>query len=41
MTINPRNNRPYPITLIEKALKEVNFNVNPNKNAKQQVIKLN
>ena len=35
--VNPETNRPYPVTMIEKAMKDLHFSVNPNKNSKQQV----
>lgn len=36
--INPETKRPYPVTIIEKAMKEVHFSVKPNRNAKQQAL---
>jgi len=35
--VNPETNRPYPVTMIEKAMKDIHYSVLPNKNAKQQV----
>ncbi|KAG8237394.1 hypothetical protein J437_LFUL013030 [Ladona fulva] len=35
--INPDTKRPYPVSIIEKAMKDVHFSVKPNRNAKQQV----
>ena len=35
--VNPETNRPYPVTMIEKAMKDLHFSVNPNRNSKQQV----
>lgn len=35
--INPDTERPYPVTMIEKALKDLHFAIKPNKNAKQLV----
>lgn len=35
--VNPETNRPYPVTLIEKAMKDIHFSAIPNKSAKQQV----
>jgi len=35
--VNPETNRPYTVTLIETAMKEIHFSVKPGKNAKQQV----
>ena len=36
-TVNPDTNRPYTVTMIEKAMKDIHFSVHPNKNSKQQV----
>lgn len=36
--VNLENNRPFPVTLIEKAMKDLHISVKPNKNTKQQVI---
>lgn len=36
--INPETKRPYTITMIEKAMKDVHFSVKPNRNAKQQAL---
>lgn len=36
--VNPENNRPYPVTMIEKCLKQIHFSVKPNKNNKQQAL---
>lgn len=36
--INPETKRPYTITMIEQAMKDIHYSVNPNRNAKQQVI---
>ncbi|XP_046688666.1 ribosome maturation protein SBDS-like, partial [Homalodisca vitripennis] len=35
--VNPETKRPYPVSIIEKAMKDVHFSVKPNRNAKQQV----
>ena len=35
--VNPETNRPYPVTLIEKAMRDLHFAVVPTKSAKQQV----
>lgn len=37
--VNPQTSRPYTVTLIEKALRDAHFSVNPAKNAKQQALK--
>lgn len=36
--VNPETKRPYPVTMIEKAMKEAHFSVKPNRNAKQQAL---
>ncbi|XP_015519517.1 ribosome maturation protein SBDS [Neodiprion pinetum] len=36
--VNPETKRPYPISMIEKAMKDVHFSVKPNRNAKQQAL---
>lgn len=35
--VNPENKRPYPTSIISKALKDVHFSAKLNKSAKQQV----
>lgn len=35
--VNPETKRPYPVTMIEKAIKDIHFSVKPNRNCKQQV----
>lgn len=35
--VNPETKRPYPVTMIEKAMKDIHFSVKPNRNCKQQV----
>jgi ribosome maturation protein SDO1 len=37
-TVNPDSKRPYTVTMIEKALAEVHFSLNPNKSSKQQAL---
>ena len=37
-TINPETNRPYPHGMMESALKECHFSVDPTKSAKQQAL---
>jgi len=37
MCVNPDTRRPYPTTLVERALKDIHFSVKPTKTAKQQV----
>ncbi|KAG8264326.1 hypothetical protein J6590_014615 [Homalodisca vitripennis] len=36
--VNPETKRPYPVSIIEKAMKDVHFSVKPNRNAKQQAL---
>lgn len=36
--INPQTNRPFPVGVIEKALKDIHFNVDPKRSAKQQAL---
>lgn len=36
--VNPESKRPYPVSMIEKAMKDVHFSVKPNRNAKQQAL---
>lgn len=34
--VNPENKRPYPVSMIEKAMKEIHLAVKPNKSTKVQ-----
>ncbi len=36
--VNPETNRPYAVSIIEKAMTEIHYSIHPSKNAKQQVI---
>ena len=36
MSVNPTNNMPYPVTMLEKAMKDVHFKPDPRKAAKKQ-----
>ncbi|KAG5898258.1 hypothetical protein JTB14_008603 [Gonioctena quinquepunctata] len=36
--LNPEIKRPYPVTIIEKAMKDVHYSVKPNQSAKQQAL---
>lgn len=36
--VNPESKRPYPVTMIEKAMRDIHFSVKPNRNAKQQAL---
>lgn len=38
--VDPETKRPYPVTMIEKAMKDIHYSVKPNKNAKQQVLEV-
>lgn len=35
--INPETKRPYTISIIEQAMRDIHYSINPNRNAKQQV----
>lgn len=36
--VNPETTRPYPVTIIERALHDIHFSVKPTKSTKQQVV---
>jgi len=38
--VNPETKRPYPVSIIEKAMKDIHFSVKPNRNAKQQSLEV-
>ena len=38
--VNPESKRPYPVTIIEKAMQDIHFSCNPNKNTKQQALEV-
>ncbi|KAI9098210.1 ribosome maturation protein SBDS-like protein [Phlyctochytrium arcticum] len=38
--INPDTKRPYTVTMIEKAMADLHFSINPNRNAKQQALEV-
>lgn len=38
--VNPNSNRPYPFSVIERAMKEMHFAVIPNRSAKQQALEV-
>lgn len=38
MCVNPESKRPYPVSIIEKAMKECHIAVKPNKSSKQQAL---
>jgi len=37
-TVNPDTKRPYPVSMIEKAMKQLHFSLKANKSAKQQAL---
>jgi ribosome maturation protein SDO1 len=37
-TVNPETKRPYPVSMIEKAMKQMHFSLKANKSAKQQAL---
>ncbi|XP_034942245.1 ribosome maturation protein SBDS [Chelonus insularis] len=38
--VNPESKRPYPVSMIEKAMKDIHFSVKPNRNSKQQALEI-
>ncbi|XP_055684120.1 ribosome maturation protein SBDS [Lutzomyia longipalpis] len=38
--VNPDTKRPYPVSMIEKAMRDVHFSVKPNRNSKQQALEV-
>ena len=36
--VNPETKRPYTVSMIEKAMKDIHFSVKPNRSAKQQAL---
>ncbi|XP_049867571.1 ribosome maturation protein SBDS [Pectinophora gossypiella] len=36
--VNPETKRPYPVSIIEKAMKDIHYSVNVNRGAKQQAL---
>lgn len=36
--VNPESNRPYPVTIVEKAMKDAHYSIKPNKNVKSQAL---
>lgn len=36
--VNPETKRPYPVSIIDKAMKDIHYSVNVNKSAKQQAL---
>ena len=39
-TVNPQTSRPYTLTMLERALRDVHFNPDPKKSAKQQALEV-
>lgn len=39
--VNPETNRPYPVGIIERGMKDVHFSVKPSRSTKQQVCNIN
>lgn len=40
MCVNPETKRPYPVSVIEKGLKDLHFSVKPNRSSKQQALEM-
>lgn len=38
--VNPETKRPYPVSIIEKSMREAHFSIRPNKSAKQQALEV-
>ena len=38
--VNPETKRPYPVSMIDKAMKECHIAIKPNKSAKQQALEV-
>ncbi|XP_058817966.1 ribosome maturation protein SBDS [Topomyia yanbarensis] len=38
--INPETKRPYPVSIIEKSMKDVHYSIKPHRNAKQQALEV-
>lgn len=38
--VDPVSKRPYPVSMIEKAMKDVHFSAKPNRNSKQQALEV-
>ncbi|XP_024133468.1 ribosome maturation protein SBDS [Oryzias melastigma] len=38
--VNPDTKRPYPVSMIERAMKDIHYSVKPNKSAKQQALEV-
>jgi len=40
LQVNPETSRPYTLTMLERALKDIHFNPDPKKSAKQQALEV-
>jgi ribosome maturation protein SDO1 len=40
MCVNPETKRPYPVSIIDKSMKDVHYSIKPNHNAKQQALEV-
>jgi len=40
MCVNPESKLPYPVTFIERSMKDIHYSVKPNKSAKQQALEV-
>lgn len=38
--VNPNTNRPYTLSMLERALRDIHFNLDPKKSAKQQALEV-
>ncbi|XP_004075288.1 ribosome maturation protein SBDS [Oryzias latipes] len=38
--VNPETKRPYPVSMIERAMKDIHYSVKPNKSTKQQALEV-
>uniref|UniRef100_A0A2M4AQ01 Ribosome maturation protein SBDS n=1 Tax=Anopheles triannulatus TaxID=58253 RepID=A0A2M4AQ01_9DIPT len=36
--VNPETKRPYPVSIIEKSMKDIHYSIKPHRNAKQQAL---
>lgn len=38
--VNPETKRPYPVSIIEKSMKDIHYSIKPHRNAKQQALEV-
>ncbi|XP_055637204.1 ribosome maturation protein SBDS [Toxorhynchites rutilus septentrionalis] len=38
--VNPETKRPYPVSIIEKSIRDIHYSIKPNRNAKQQALEV-